>query len=325
MSLFYAAACQTNFPNPTHRREIADRVSRMCTMVRQTVEGYKPFHDVRLFTFPEFAHAAPIHDTPTKLLDHLAVELPNRHTEQYQALCREYNIYLQTASFLEVDERWPERVFNTTLLIGPEGILLKYRKVNPWIPWEVHSSPHDISDYPDPLFPVANTEIGNIGVAICYDWLFPEVLRQLTANGAEILIRVSAYMDPWGTAAPLDWWTLINRTRALENTAYVVASNQAADMKNYPPFGWPGGSMVVDYDGRVLAQADPGPGDKVVLAPINIDQLRSERQRRIGHDMTAHTRTEAYDYLDSPRLTPAHDQDISVESLEHRILHSKSS
>ncbi|MFK7955552.1 MAG: nitrilase-related carbon-nitrogen hydrolase [Lysobacterales bacterium] len=325
MSLYYAAACQTNFANPTHRREIDDRVSRMCAMVRQTVEGYAPFHDVRLFSFPEFAHAAPIHNSPDKLLEHLAVELPNRHTERYHALCREFNIYLQTASFLEVDKRWPKRVFNTTLLIGPEGILLKYRKVNPWIPWEVHASPHDIRDYPDPLFPVAETEIGHIGVAICYDWLFPEVLRQLTANGAEILIRVSAYMDPWGTASPMDWWTLINRTRALENTAYVVASNQAADMKNYPPFGWPGGSMVVDYDGRVLAQADPGPGEKVVLAPINLDQLRSERQRRIGHDMTAHTRTEAYGYLDSPGLAPALDQDISVESLEQRILQSKSS
>ncbi|MEM7705714.1 MAG: nitrilase-related carbon-nitrogen hydrolase [Pseudomonadota bacterium] len=331
MTLFYAAACQTNFPNPVHRREIASRVDRMCTIIRQTVEGYGPFHDVRLFSFPEFAHAAPIHDSPSALLKHLAVEVPNEHTAQYHELCRELNIYLQSGSFLEVDPRWPSHVFNTSVLIGPEGILLKYRKVNPWIPWEVHASPHDVADYPEPLFPVADTEIGRIGVAICYDWLFPEVLRQLTFNGAEILVRVSAYMDPWGTAAPLDWWTLINRTRALENTAYVVASNQAADMKNYPPFGWPGGSMVVDYDGRLLAQADPGPGEKVVVAPINITQLREERARRQGHDMRAHTRSEAYPYLKEPGLTPAHawqdgqEQEIHIESLKQRIVQSKTS
>ena len=61
---------------------------------------------------------------------------------------------------LEVDPRWPGVVFNTTCLIGPEGILYKYRKVNPWIPYEVHASPHDLEGYDEPLFPVADTPIG---------------------------------------------------------------------------------------------------------------------------------------------------------------------
>ncbi|MHC4751029.1 MAG: nitrilase-related carbon-nitrogen hydrolase, partial [Planctomycetota bacterium] len=97
-----------------------------------------------------------------------------------------------------------------------------------------------------------------IGTAICYDWLFPEAIRQLSLGGAELLVRISAYMDPWGTAQPLDWWTMVNRVRALENMAYVVAANQSASLQNYPPFSWPGGSMIVDYDGRILAQAEPG-------------------------------------------------------------------
>ena len=46
---------------------------------------------------------------------------------------------------LEIDPRWPGVVFNTTCLIGPEGILYKYRKVNTWIPYEVHASPHDLA------------------------------------------------------------------------------------------------------------------------------------------------------------------------------------
>jgi len=52
--------------------------------------------------------------------------------------------------------------------------LYKYRKVNPWIPFEVHASPHDLEGYDEPLFPVADTPIGRIGCAICYDWIFPE-------------------------------------------------------------------------------------------------------------------------------------------------------
>ncbi len=82
--------------------------------------------------------------------------------------------------------------------------------------------------------------------------------------------------------------------RALENITYVVGANQAASLSNYPPFSWPGGSMIVDFDGRILAQADPGPGAKIVVAPIDITALRHERSTRVGHHMPAHLRTEAY-------------------------------
>ena len=61
-----------------------------------------------------------------------------------------------------------------------------------------------------------------------------------------------------------------------------------------PPFSWPGGSMIVDYDGRILAQADPGPGSKTVVAPIDIAALRDARETRLGHHMAAHLRSEAY-------------------------------
>lgn len=231
---YYAACCQTDFPCPADRDEIADRTRRMCAMAEQTIVGYEPFYDVRL-------------------------------------------------------------------LVGPDGLLSKYRKVNPWIPWELHASPHDLDGYADDPFPVVETELGHLGVAICYDWLFPETIRQLAFRGAEVLIRVSAYMAPWGATPPMDWWTLFNRTRAVENTAYVVAANQGAQFEHYPPFSWPGGSMVVDYDGRVLAQADAGPGEKVVVAPIDLVALRAERERRIGHDI----RSELYTFLGESPLPGA--------------------
>jgi predicted amidohydrolase len=148
--------------------------------------------------------------------------------------------------------------------------------------------------YDEALFPVVETEIGRLGAAICYDWLFPEAIRALALEGAEVLIRVSAYMDPWGATPPMDWWTLFNRARAVENLAFVVACNQGASAAHYPPFSWPGGSMIVDFDGRVLSQADPGPGEKIVVGPIDLGAVRYERGRRRGHQLLDHLRTEAY-------------------------------
>ena len=291
---YSVAACQTDMPNPIERRQMRANTDRILSMIDSAVQGSAPFLPVRLVVFPEFAHAAPVFPTVSELIEKLAVPIPNEHTERLEQKAREYGIYIQSGTMLEVNAKWPGVVFNTSCLVGPEGILYKYRKVNTWIPFEVHASPHDLAGYDEPLFPVADTPIGRIGCAICYDWVFPEAIRQLAANGAEILIRVSAYMDPWGATEPMNWWTIVNRCRALENMAYVVAANQGASLKFYPPYSWPGGSQVVDFDGRLLAEASPGPGERIVVAPVDVSALRHERATRRGHHMLAHLRTEAY-------------------------------
>jgi predicted amidohydrolase len=297
---YYAACCQTDFPSPASNAEIRTRVDRMLEMVDSAVMGYEPFFPVRLLVFPEFAHTPPVYFTVAELRDRLAVPIPNEHTERYVQRARHHGIYIQTGTFLERSDAWPDAVFNTTCLIGPAGILALYRKTHPWIPWEVHASPHDIPEFTEDPFPVVETEIGRLGAAICYDWLFPEAIRQLALKGAEVLIRVSAYMDPWGTAEPMDWWTLVNRCRALENMAYVVAANQGAKLAHYPPFSWPGGSMIVDFDGRIVAQAEPGGGERIVVGPVDLGALRDERERRRGHDMLSHLRTELYGGYQNP-------------------------
>src|SRR5689334_9394519 len=291
---YSVACCQTDMANPIARHQMRANTERVLSMIDSAVAGAAPFLPLRLVVFPEFAHSAPVFETALELINKLAIEIPNEHTERLQQKAREYNLYIQSGSMLEVDPKWPGHVFNTTCLIGPEGLFYKYRKINTWIPYEVHTSPHDLESYDEPLFPVADTPIGRIGCAICYDWLFPEAMRQLAANGAEVLVRVSAYIDPWGATEPMDWWTVVNRCRALENMAYVVAANQGAQLKFYPPYSWPGGSMVVDYDGRLLAEASHGPGERIVVAPLDITALRHERDTRRGHHMLAHLRSEAY-------------------------------
>ena len=303
---YAAAMCQTDLPNPPDRDGMRANTDRMIGMIDAAVAGSRPFLPVRLIVFPEFAHAAPVYPTVAALLDKLAVPIPNEHTDRIEGKAREYDVYVQTGSMLEADPEWPGVVFNTTCLIGPQGILYRYRKVNPWIPYEVHASPHDLAGYNLPLFPVADTPIGRLGCAICYDWLFPEAIRQLALNGAEVLIRVSAYMDPWGATEPMNWWTVINRARAIENIAYVAGANQGASLRHYPPYSWPGGSQLIDFDGRLIAEASPGPGERIVVGPIDISALRHERASRQGHHMLSQIRTEAYPSYTRHRYPPAH-------------------
>src|SRR5918911_2273315 len=152
---YSVAACQTDLPNPVERRDMRANTSRMLSMIDSAVAGAAPFLPVRLVVFPEFAHAAPVFPTVAELAEKLAVRIPNEHTERLEQKAREHGVYIQSGTMLEVDAKWPDVVFNTTCLIGPEGMLYKYRKVNTWIPYEVHASPHDLPGYEDEMFPVA--------------------------------------------------------------------------------------------------------------------------------------------------------------------------
>ena len=100
---------------------------RILSMIDSAVAGSAPFLPVRLIVFPEFAHAAPVFTSASELFDKLAVEIPNEHTDRLERKAQEHGIYIQSGSMIEIDRKWTGAVFNTTCLIGPEGILYKYR------------------------------------------------------------------------------------------------------------------------------------------------------------------------------------------------------
>ena len=81
--------------------------------------------------------------------------------------------------------------------------------------------------------------------------------------------------------------------------------------------------MAVDFDGRILAQADPGAGEKVVVAPIDLGALRDARERRQGHDMRAHYRAEVHPYASMPRFARAGGPAIDIAANETRIAAAK--
>src|SRR5881227_1371618 len=124
---YSVAACQTDMPNPVERREMRRSTDRMLAMIDAAVIGSAPFLPVRLVVFPEFAHAAPVYPSASDLLAKLAVEIPKEHTDRLHARAKEHGIYIQSGTMLEVDPKYPGHLFNTSALIGPEGILYKYR------------------------------------------------------------------------------------------------------------------------------------------------------------------------------------------------------
>jgi formamidase len=284
-------------PHRKNEKEVLEAVKHMEDMVGWATSQFRFLYPVKLVAFPECMMGFWYLNNKDYVTNKVAIEIPGSEaSDRIGEVAKKFGIYLSAGTWYEKDPKWP-LCFNTNPVFGPDGkLLFKYRKVNTWMPDEMMVSPHELlpAGYKEELFPVAKTPIGNIGVGICYDQMHPEVWRQLAANGAEILIKASAYMDPWGNE-PTDWWEISTRYHSAANLCYSVACQQGSDMKTYYPFSWSGSSMIVDYEGRMLTRALSG--ERIVGARIDIDALRSHRATVTQHAGLSHLRSEAYDYL----------------------------
>jgi len=181
------------------------------------------------------------------------------------------------ASELEVDlvagsivERRPgqERTSNTSVHFDPAGrARAVYRKLH------MFDVEVDGVVYAESAREQAGDEVvvstlsggAQLGMSICYDVRFPELYRELSARGAEVIVVPSAFT----LKTTRDHWEVLLRARAIENQCFVVAANQIG---SYPPGNRSGGrSMIVDPWGVVLATAPDVDG--VVVADLDLAQL----------------------------------------------------
>jgi predicted amidohydrolase len=164
-------------------------------------------------------------------------------------------------------------VFNTSLLFDPRGdIIGRYRKTHLFdvdLPGRVTIRESDTRAAGDDAVTVS-TELGVIGMTVCYDLRFPELYRRLTLAGAELITIPSAFTFPTGAAH----WEILVRARAIENQVYVIAPDQVGPSPSgFIDFG---NSMIVDPWGTPLARA----ADREMLVFAEIDRDYQQKVRR---------------------------------------------
>ena len=170
----------------------------------------------------------------------------------------------------------PEKVFATNLLFNPDGdCIARYDKIHLF---DVILDGRDEESYRESKtfesgndVVVVKTEIGNIGLSVCYDLRFPEMYRKMHQKNVQIITVPSAFTATTGKA---HWETLL-RTRAIENLCYLIASNQGGVHANGRKT-W-GHSMIVDPWGEILAEVIEETG--VAIAKIDINKQTSLRKR----------------------------------------------
>jgi predicted amidohydrolase len=224
--------------NPTEKPE--PRMVRLAAIHYQPRSGKSPAskreqfapliqkaadQDVDLVVLPE---TLTFYGTGLQYAD-CAEAIPGPSTEYFGLLAKQHDLYI-VAGLLERDGHL---VYNTSVLLGPDGELIgKYRKVT------LPRGEIEGGITPGHEYPVFETRFGKVGMMICYDGFFPEVARELSNNGAEVIA-----WPVWGCNP------MLGAARACENHVYVVSSTYTDASSDWMITG------VYGHDGRVLTQA----------------------------------------------------------------------
>jgi omega-amidase len=248
---YYAACVQFDVASG----DIAANVVSMQTGIEEAAAA-----GARLCVLPEL--------WSTSFLESFDDELFARVKEADQALqdlSKEHSLVIVGSSI----EPENEQVFNTARIYQRGELLGSYRKIHLFSANLEHRH-HAAGDQPC----VVETEVGKLGVMLCYDIRFPELARHYFHQGAEVLV----VPGQWPEARAQHWRTLL-RARAIENELFVIGCNrtgQEPSLRNDEPMSFLGDGRIIDPMGEILATGNGDAG--ATLAAIELRKVRTMRR-----------------------------------------------
>ncbi|MCA9041856.1 MAG: carbon-nitrogen hydrolase family protein [Planctomycetaceae bacterium] len=251
-----------------------------------------------LTLFPECALSGYCFDSKAEAVP-FAQTIPGPATDRLAETCNRQNCYV-VLGMLELEG---EDLYNSAVLIGPEGVIGKYRKVHlPYLGIDRYTSPGK-----DP-YQVYSAGDLRIGMQICYDASFPEATRCLALLGADLVVLPTNW--PPGAETTADY--CIN-SRAVENGIYFMAINRSGRERG---FRFIGRSSIADPIGKTVARAE-STEPEILFADLDLARARNKRYQRVPGkheiDRLADRRPEMYSLLMEPHglTTPRDDLEAS--------------
>ncbi|WP_081853051.1 nitrilase family protein [Bosea sp. 117] len=254
--------------------ETARNVARSLDFARQAAE-----RGARLVVLPELANTGYVFETRAEA-EALAETVPSGPTvAAWSRLCEELDLHLVAG----IAEKAGDKLFNSAVLIGPGGCVGVYRKMHLWGDEKKVFTPGDLP------FPVYDTPIGQIAMAICYDGWFPETYRLYALNGARLVCVPTNWVPMPGQ--PDDRSAMANTLvmAAAHTNGLVIACADRVGVERGQPFE--GQSLIVDKTGWPLAGPASRTNEEIILADITL-----EPRKGIGadNDVLSDRRTDIY-------------------------------
>ncbi len=246
------------------------------TTVENTEENLKMFEhyidqaaekNTDLIVFPEYSLQGVVDMTIVDPLEleyyHSVAEYvpEGSSTQRMIQKAKEKDMYIAW-TMVEKDKNQIDILYNTMVLVGPEGYVGSYRKIHLPLTERLYV-------FPGNEVKVFDTKLGKIGLMICFDLSYPETARMLALKGAELIICATGW--PKGTGEvddQLNIYNIFNSARAVENQVYLATSTTCGEI--HPGSFCAGHSRITAPDGTLLAETDYNEG--IALADIDIQK-----------------------------------------------------
>lgn len=221
-------------------------------------ELLEDFPASRLVVYPEY-HTVRVSGGPEQRHDEYeecAEPLDGPRVTALRDIAKEAGVWLVPGT---VAERGDDgEIYNTALAIGPNDEFVAYRKIFPWRPFEPFRPGQDLATFDIP-------GVGRVGLAVCYDIWYPEIIRNLAWMGAELIV-----VPTQTSTIDREQELILARASAIQNQVFVAAANAAE------PVGT-GRSIIVDPEGLVRVQA-PSESEAFVTDVIDFDAVTRVRE-----------------------------------------------
>ncbi|WIF94883.1 carbon-nitrogen hydrolase family protein [Caminicella sporogenes] len=213
-----------------------------------------------------------------------AEEYPGKTTKLLSNLAKELGIYIVGGS---IPERERSRIFNTSYIFNKNGELIgRHRKIHLFdvdVDGGITFKESDTFSFGQDIT-VIETEFCKIGIAICYDMRFPELMRLMTLKGAKVIIVPAAFNMTTGPAH----WHALAKIRAVDNQVYFIAASPSRNYNSsYIAYGH---SLIVDPWGEIVAKADER--ETVIIKEMDLHRVDKIREE---FPLLKHRRIDLYD------------------------------
>jgi predicted amidohydrolase len=239
--------------------KVGDKKYNIDKMVKHVRKAKKK--EANLVIFPELSLTGYI---VRDLAYELAEPIRGPSIRLLEEITKREKVYI-VFGMLEKSEKAHAVLYNTAVLLGPEGFVGKYQKM--YLP--THSVFEEKRYFrPGYHASVFDTDIGKVGLMVCYDIFFPEVARMLKLNGSQLTICISA-----SPAVRRKFFEVLTVARAMENTTYLAYVNLVG-IEDGLQF-W-GGSRLIAPNGSIISQAKYDKEDQVIGRVDYADLKRTE-------------------------------------------------
>ncbi len=216
-----------------------------------------------------------------------AETIPGPATEHMAAFSRRHGMLIQIG--LAERALHGNAIYNSTALVGPDGVLSIYRKIHNTFEFPYFS--------PGEEMPVVETRFGNFASIVCYDLAFPELLRSYAVKGAEVVLMSTAWpMKGHERQTDYHGWAMdmAAQSNAFFNQFWLVVSNHCEKGTYSQGIDYYGGSQIIDPTGKVVAYLADEEGLVTHTADLQAEILTSRTEAFFGLNLLQDRRPELY-------------------------------